>query len=375
MLTPYDVLGVSETASDQEIRRAYRKLARAVHPDLNAAPDAASRFLDVKEAYEALSDPFRKSQVDGEIARRRASEAAARPTGSQQPAERAKPNRSAAERERVPPDHVTGADSLRLTMLLNRGRYVDAEKLARRMVAADPTASLAYAVIADVAQMRGDVATAAKYYAFAAQYDPRNPVYQRRHEEMLAGVSDQVKVGSGSRSDEPRMAPIGVGVFVLVACACYVALAKREPPILPGIPWVSEWSLSVVVAIFMSGLAVGAALRNSGLLARFRASRGSAVSRVPLSLVIGVLSILNFWLASAVYIAMGMTQHAFNPSVSRLLGGLAATVGVIALAAWATSDAKALQTLAWGGNLAYAAGLFGWIVADAADPPQVRAQR
>ncbi|SEN04012.1 molecular chaperone DnaJ [Lihuaxuella thermophila] len=60
----YEVLGVNRDASDDEIRRAYRKLARKYHPDVNKEPDAEQKFKEVKEAYEVLSDPQKKAQYD-----------------------------------------------------------------------------------------------------------------------------------------------------------------------------------------------------------------------------------------------------------------------------------------------------------------------
>ncbi|MEB3293516.1 MAG: DnaJ domain-containing protein, partial [Synechococcales bacterium] len=61
----YEILDVSRDAEGDEIKRAYRKLARQYHPDLNPGDrEAENRFKDVNEAYEVLSDPDRRAQYD-----------------------------------------------------------------------------------------------------------------------------------------------------------------------------------------------------------------------------------------------------------------------------------------------------------------------
>jgi curved DNA-binding protein len=60
----YQILGVPRTASQDEIQRAYRKLARANHPDVNKDPAAEERFKDISEAYDVLSDPQTRRRYD-----------------------------------------------------------------------------------------------------------------------------------------------------------------------------------------------------------------------------------------------------------------------------------------------------------------------
>jgi len=60
----YDVLGVGRQASAEEIRKAYRRLARQYHPDVNKSKDAESRFKEINEAYEVLSDDEKRAAYD-----------------------------------------------------------------------------------------------------------------------------------------------------------------------------------------------------------------------------------------------------------------------------------------------------------------------
>ena len=61
----YEVLGVSKSASESEIKSAYRKLAKKYHPDVNPGDaEAEKKFKEASEAYAVLSDPEKKSKYD-----------------------------------------------------------------------------------------------------------------------------------------------------------------------------------------------------------------------------------------------------------------------------------------------------------------------
>ena len=135
MKNPYVVLGVARNASDEEMKRAYRRLAKRLHPDVNPNnPLVEQQFRELTAAYELLSDPVKRQRFDnGEIdADGRERGFAYRPTGARA-------------------DRPTSSDDFSLEELfqefLNRGRKTSARAGAKQ---AEPAAQAAPAPVARV---------------------------------------------------------------------------------------------------------------------------------------------------------------------------------------------------------------------------------
>lgn len=65
MRDPYEVLGVAKTATPDDVKKAYRRLAMRYHPDRNSAPDAKDRFAEIQNAYDRISNPEKFAQQQG----------------------------------------------------------------------------------------------------------------------------------------------------------------------------------------------------------------------------------------------------------------------------------------------------------------------
>jgi DnaJ-class molecular chaperone len=66
--TYYEILGVAQSATKEEIRKAYREAARRLHPDKNPAADAEAKFKEVAQAYQTLSDKGKRRVYDDRLA-------------------------------------------------------------------------------------------------------------------------------------------------------------------------------------------------------------------------------------------------------------------------------------------------------------------
>ena len=353
----YSTLGVSEDATADEIRSAFRSIARRHHPDVSSTEFSKERFLEANSAYEVLTDPERKRNYDMARAHQRKID---------ENKSRASRQRTGDARKRVrmaQDDRSLSAEVLHMTMLLNSHRFKDAESAARVILRKDPKSAPAFAVLAEAALVRGDLDTAARYFAYAAQYDPHNRVYSKKNVEMQEAIERKEHSSDPERVQKNAPVALGTGVFVTLVGSIYVVLAN-EPPMFPSFKPISAWPMSLIFMLLIGGLAVGVTMSIGGVLDVFDSNRGSAVMRVPPATALGMVAAISFWAALAFYILVGATQHAFNASLSRLMGAVFASLIVFTFAAWNLSAEAALQTFLWGGNLLYLSAAAGWFVAD-----------
>ncbi|MFM9874513.1 MAG: DnaJ domain-containing protein [Fimbriimonadaceae bacterium] len=371
----YSNLGVSVGASQDEIRTAYRKMARQFHPDRNPSEEAQERFLSIKESYETLSNGDRKEIYDryrGYAAKAKAKAETSEPKVKVSSGERVQTasyfkDRVAWEQDgKRQPDRDEFLRARRkieeMQKMAARGRWGEAAGFADEIIRAGVNEPLAYAVLADAARLKGDYVEAAKQYGYAVQFDPDNTVYQDMHVAMME-TGKRKKVQVARDPGENNLSAFVLGMVGVVAAICYTAVAK-EVPIAPDFGPISTWTLGQVVTMLVSGVAMGASLSASDLLDHFDLGGGTAGYRVHPGFMVAFVSLINFWLAFGIYVLVGVTQKSFHVSVTRLVSFVAVGVLGFGFARFGLGWDAVSQTIIWAGSILYLAGLIGWFVAD-----------
>lgn len=364
--THYDVLGVQMTSTQAEIRSAFRKIVLQHHPDRSTDPKSKPIFLAATESYEVLGDEERRKEYDAKLMlERKLRERVRIPTGGT--------SFGTPAAERRPPTSVRMAeirdDVAKLSQIYSRGRYDDAVDLARDIISRDAKQAVPYAILGDIARMRGNRGEALKWYAYAAQFDAKNPVYQRRYEDLL---NAPIRASGISSRDVDEVKPhyfagyVGIGL-IFVACA-YLILSK-EQALLPSLSLISTWTVGLVVMLFFSGVTIGACLSIEGFVDSFGAIATNSLGRVSPTLALASIAIVNFWLATLFYIILGLLRRSFSLSTTRVVAATAVGTTMLALAASASGRIDTLQVFLWGGNVAYLGTMCGWMVADALRVP------
>ena len=366
MRTHYETLGITRAATPAQVKSAYRKLVLQHHPDKSPAPESKVIFLAAQEAYKVLGDPMSRRSYDATLdlmAPPKEPTPKPKPPDPKPPAPRPQPPKPTAEP--VKPKPTIPQRLQQLQNAFAQGRVADAERMANAILEDSPREAIPYAVLGDMARARGDLNEAARLYAFAAQFAPANPSYQKRYEELLDRSRMEVTRGNVSlqASNAKISAPL-VGAGVVFSAGSYL-IFSNEAPMMGGARPLTTWTLGLVVMLFISGIAVGTSMAMGNLLDRFQSTVTTAGGHTGPNLAIGIVSVFSFWLACALYVALGLRQKAFTVTTTRLFMGVGIAVAVLSLATGLSRNVSGWETLLWGGNVTSIGALCGWMISDA----------
>ena len=364
----YETLGLKRGCTATEIRTAYRKLVLLHHPDRSSDAGSNEIFIRVAAAYEIIgNEEGRKTydaRLDEEERRWEQARANAKMYGSgPTPKSKSTPPKASPRKPNAP---IT-IELNRLVQLYSRGRVQDAEELARKLIQSSPREAVPYGVLGDILRARGNLSEAAKMYAFAAQFDPRNPLYHRRHAELLDATQSTTSTIHVARDREARAAPLFIAFTVASLGGIYLILS-RDTPMFSTFPLLSTYTLSLIGVLFLSGVATGASFSLGGWLDRYESIATNTFGRRSPTATLGIVALFSFWAAAVLYLFIGLGQRYFNYSTSRIVGAVVFLNLMFAGCAFASYALDATQVLLWGGNFIYLGAVIGWLVADAFRP-------
>jgi curved DNA-binding protein CbpA len=381
----YEVLGVAPNATDEQIRRRFRELARKYHPDVNHSPDAERLFKEITEAYRVLTSPSLRADYD--LMRHRAQQAR---TGSGRttstPPPRSRPTSQQHTHQRRTTADFSSTDTsarsaeLELQQLLQsamlayaRGSLHEAASLAKRVLRLNRHNAQAYEVLGDVYRQERRIEEAIAMFTCALQCNPRLESAQAKLDALL-----RQRYFYGT--DPPRTSPVlharhglvfgWTVVLMLVLAPWYLGLEVDGA--FQGIGFISRWSAVLVLLMFAAGavagmlLTLGEAVEPVAQLVWWPARAGLPHARLAVGGLLGVLGLFAFYAAAFLYLLIAATQSAFHRTLNRVVGAVVGlTLGFL------LSYAPGREQVAlFAPNLLWFGVLCGWAFGDS-----IRAQR
>lgn len=359
--TYYEVLGVGETATRDEIRKSYRKLVLKYHPDKSGDRQTTDTFVQIAEAYQVLSDSKRRADYDAGLRYRREREELIKQARTQPRPQR---QERAYEKPKGYDPGDLAAKTTEAALLFAHGRYDQAESVANLVLRTDPSRAMAHAILGDIKRSRQKFNEALNHYAFALQMEPNNPTFARRYEEILRQTTKVSMYGDVSPAKSNTLA-LWIAGFASSFMLLYVAIAPPEGPLAERIGIISSWTMGLFFMMFINGVVLGAALSAAQTVDKWGSVMRGSSGRLSPAFALGIVAAVNFWASLLLYVFIGLTQNAFTYSVSRLMAVVAAAVLSYSIVCSLSPTIIWSQTLLWGGNVIYVGVLAGWTVADA----------
>ncbi|MDW8289615.1 MAG: DnaJ domain-containing protein [Armatimonadota bacterium] len=381
----YEVLGVPPNATDEQIRRRFRELARQYHPDVNRSPDAEQRFKEITEAYRVLSSPSLRADYD---LMRRSAQQARTGTGG---ATTTPPPRSRPYTHQGTHHHRTTSSSSTYTsarraeieaqqllqsamLAYARGNLREAASLAKQVLRLQRHNAQAYEILGDVYRQERRIEEAIAMFTCALQCNPRSASAQSKLDALLRQryfAGEHPAPASVHHLWTRYGQMVGwTGVGMLVLAPWYLGL--EADGMFQGMGFVSQWSAALVLLMLTAGMLSGALMALCGSVEPMAQvvwwplRQGMPQARLAVAGLLGILGLFAFYAAAFLYLLIASTQGAFHRTLNRAVGVVVGlTLGFL------LSYAPGREQVAlFAPNLLWFGVLCGWAFGDA-----VRAQQ
>lgn len=355
----YAFLGVPRNASEEEIRRRYRELARVYHPDVN--PDKAKaheQFLLLNEAYRTLTDPLKRMSYDLALAR----------------AERLRQQEVSLERSSRRPK--VEALLVEAEARFFRREFEEAISLCQQALRLDSRNAAIYALLGDIYTELGKLEDAVVMYTYAVQYKPESQLFAQKLQQVLdlekarkeaaerkAARQRQRRVPSPTLQRRPW-----VWSLTIVGLAIATVLWAKQPA---ESLWWGQIPPRLLGAGAVVGMGLGLLLRRWRFLGPFESEflfSGVPTPHggvLPIGALLSVVALLSFYLAVLFYGLIAFMEEHTSASILKVFACAFLLLGLFSLL-W-------LPLWKWivlfGGNLLFNALVLGWLLGEVGMKP------
>lgn len=359
----YALLGVNPHASQEEIKRQYRRLVRQYHPDVNLDKVSAHRkFVEIVDAYKTLSDPARRLAYDAVLREK------ARTAKERRQRQKAVAYSWEEELRRQSLDGLVTAAEL----CFLRGQVEQAIFQCKEVLTRDRENPHAYGLLGDIYRSQGQTNDAMLMYTYAAQFAAGLPgggeVYLRKIDAMnqetraprKATVDIEPIYSTGTRPTPLAITgaiaamAIAVGVTVHFALHPAAPLAEKLP-----VPANFMWVCAIDGMMLGLTLAWLRLVRHSdaelfGMTVTDPAGTGVG----PLGVFLILFGMVFFYAAIVVYLAVAYFEEVISLSIIIVF---VSTLGVLAILVLLCPTGRGIAAL-WGGNVLFTCAVVGWIL-------------
>jgi len=358
--TYYEILGLPQTATAEEIKRRYRELARKFHPDVAQDKSFGHRaFVQITEAYKTLSDPLLRREYD----RKLRAQGAARPrAGAASPAESA-PSGESAARDRL----IRDAE-----LAFVRGRFADAAGICRQAIRQGRSRARAHEILGDIYRIRGQVEEAISEYTLSLQYAPSSAEVSVKLERLLKRERRRPppRTEPAQEPEQERRAGLiaganffGWGLAFLVLLLLTIYPGKPAPFFSQYLPFVDRWSWNLAAAVLVDSFLLGVVMCVTGFIDHpdeelIFDGGGRSILSFPSGLFLLIFGGFFFWGAAVLYLLVSLLQESLSGSIANVF----AAVTIIVLAAALAYPEGRRQVMLFSGNLAFIGMLVGWYI-------------
>ncbi len=409
----YGILGLSVSATPEQVKKKYRELARRYHPDINPSAEAAGKIKGINEAYHVLGDVDRRAVYDATLLLSRPSPPTARSTQaasgarqSPQSAPRSPSNvnskvefdgfgttarrtSNAGTTTTKPPLRRPSSQERAAEMLRQSGKlvaeaqlafinrqYAEAEKLCQQALGMNRDNAVAHEILGDIFARRGDRELANTAYSYAIQFNPRNQAVQAKL-DRLSGVRTNGRSAGPTMTrtvSQPLMSRLltdtnrdfvigamsgglGIGLIVLLVWFYHHL----------GTAIIGEISLELIGAVLSSGMICGILLALYGgmrPMSQELAPHDGRTRAVNMGLLLTLASLIWFYLSLMFYVVIALNQKRTSYSILRAYG--VSMILTVLFAVLYRPDSVYVPVVSlFAGNLLFPMVLLGWKFGDA----------